>query len=464
MSPRQQKRDAAGISIVKTRRPWREVLVERAPKPPRPSDYPSRLHAETVAARVGLWLGTAFTICFITGLFSHLIQNPPGWFAWPTGPVWLYRLTQGLHVTTGFAAIPLLLVKLWTVSPRFWQWPPVTSVVNALERALIFLLIGAAFFELITGLLNVAEYYPWTFFFPPVHYAIAWVALGSLAIHIAVKLPVIRRALGAPVNTDTLPTANDAPSDGPPVGTSADRKTNASPAAAPLAGTSSVRSEADTERVTTGPDVPAVPDPTNSPRIHTGPLSRRGLLGLAAGSALVTIVATVGDKISAFRGISVLAQRNGSGPQGLPVNRSAEAAGVRQKALDPAWRLSVKGPSGARAMTLTELKALPQHVVTLPISCVEGWSQTANWTGIRLADMLGLVGGGGRGARLISLEQARYGASDVSAALAADPLTIVALQLEGTPLDIDHGFPARMIAPNRPGVLQTKWLSRIEVL
>ena len=43
-------------------------------------------------------------------------------------------------------------------------------------------------------------------------------------------------------------------------------------------------------------------------------------------------------------------------------------------------------------------------------------------------------------------------------------LTMVALQLEGTPLDIDHGFPARLIAPNRPGALQTKWLNRIEVL
>ncbi|MBC7403690.1 MAG: molybdopterin-dependent oxidoreductase, partial [Microbacteriaceae bacterium] len=30
--------------------------------------------------------------------------------------------------------------------------------------------------------------------------------------------------------------------------------------------------------------------------------------------------------------------------------------------------------------------------------------------------------------------------------------------------DIDHGFPARMIAPGRPGVLQTKWLSKLEVI
>ena len=47
---------------------------------------------------------------------------------------------------------------------------------------------------------------------------------------------------------------------------------------------------------------------------------------------------------------------------------------------------------------------------------------------------------------------------------ARDPLTLVALELNGEELDIDHGYPARIIAPGRPGVLQTKWLSKIEVI
>ena len=45
-----------------------------------------------------------------------------------------------------------------------------------------------------------------------------------------------------------------------------------------------------------------------------------------------------------------------------------------------------------------------------------------------------------------------------------DDLTLVALELEGETLDLDHGYPARIIAPARPGVLQTKWLSTLEVL
>ena len=46
---------------------------------------------------------------------------------------------------------------------------------------------------------------------------------------------------------------------------------------------------------------------------------------------------------------------------------------------------------------------------------------------------------------------------------AADHDTLLALTLDGEPLAIDHGFPCRLIAPNRPGVLQTKWVGRLTV-
>jgi DMSO/TMAO reductase YedYZ molybdopterin-dependent catalytic subunit len=46
---------------------------------------------------------------------------------------------------------------------------------------------------------------------------------------------------------------------------------------------------------------------------------------------------------------------------------------------------------------------------------------------------------------------------------ARDPLTLLALRLNGEELSPDHGYPARLIAPNRPGVLQTKWVGRLEV-
>ena len=162
---------------------------------PKEEQFTAPAHDERVTSKIGLALAVTFTTCFVTGLISHLIQHPPEWFFWPSRPVWLYRVTQGLHVISGVASIPLLLAKLWSVYPKLFGRPLVRSLPHALERLSILVLSGAAFFELTTGLLNVAQNYPWGFYFPQVHYAVAWLAIGSILVHVAVKLPVIRRAL-----------------------------------------------------------------------------------------------------------------------------------------------------------------------------------------------------------------------------------------------------------------------------
>jgi hypothetical protein len=104
--------------------------------------FTSRLHDERVATWLGVWLGVSFTVAFVTRLVSHFMQHPPAWMVWPSRPVGLYRVTQGVHVIGGLATIPLLLAKLWTVYPRLWQWPvqhrlPVSPPVLLHGRALL---------------------------------------------------------------------------------------------------------------------------------------------------------------------------------------------------------------------------------------------------------------------------------------------------------------------------------------
>ena len=85
---------------------------------------------------------------------------------------------------------------------------------------------------------------------------------------------------------------------------------------------------------------------------------------------------------------------------------------------------------------------------------------------MRVRDLAALVGGrAGDEVRVTSLEKrGAYRVSTLGAAHTADPLTLLAIELFGRPLSVDHGFPARIIAPNRPGVLQTKWVAQLEVL
>ncbi|WP_254876920.1 molybdopterin-dependent oxidoreductase [Verrucosispora sp. NA02020] len=371
--------------------------------PARPGAFPSRSRSTRLTGQLGAALGLAFGICFATGLLSHLIQHPPDWFGWPSRPIGLYRFTQGLHVATGLASIPLLGVKLWSVYPHLFGWPPARSLAHAAERTSLAVLVASALFLLVSGVLNISRWYaPMPFFFTAGHYRMAWLALGALLVHVGVHLPAVRAALARP---------------------------------------------------------------RNEPR-QDG-LSRRALLGgVATASGLITLT-TVGQTIRPLAGIAVLAPRHpGTGPQGLPVNRTADGAGVRTTALDPAYRLQITAPGRRVSLDLAALHALPQYTARLPIACVEGWSATATWTGVRLRDLVALVDADPRHTTALveSLQvSGAYRACTVPPEHVGDPLTLIALRLGDAPLHLDHGYPARLIAPNRPGVLQTKWVSRITV-
>jgi DMSO/TMAO reductase YedYZ molybdopterin-dependent catalytic subunit len=146
---------------------------------------------------------------------------------------------------------------------------------------------------------------------------------------------------------------------------------------------------------------------------------------------------------------------------------AAETANVVEKASDPAFRLVVTGAVRAeQAIDLATLRTLPQREAVLPIACVDGWSASARWRGVPFRELLALAGADdGASARVESLQgqQAAYGGSDLSSAQIVDPDTLLALELNGEPLDLDHGFPCRLIGPNRPGVQQTKWVARVVV-
>jgi hypothetical protein len=154
---------------------------------------PARTTRVTVV--LGRVLGVGFGVCFLTGLYSHFLQNPLPGMVFPTSPTSLYRITQGLHVATGIACIPLLLAKLWTVYPKLFAFPPFTTLLELLERLSVAVLVSSALLQLAMGLLNTYQWYPWGpyFAFRDVHYALAWVIVGSVALHVAVQLPKIIR-------------------------------------------------------------------------------------------------------------------------------------------------------------------------------------------------------------------------------------------------------------------------------
>src|SRR6201998_1212217 len=181
------------------------------PGPFRRSFWRSPIRGPWVTSGFGLVLLSSIPVLFVTGLLSYAAYNPdlspvndetPGkgplgfyLFSWPTHPVWLYRLNQGVHVTLGLALVSVLLFKLWSVLPKLFEWPPLRSPAHALERLSLFLLVGGAVFEFVTGILNIQPCYKFPGSFYPLHFYGAWVFMAGFVVHVALKLPTMIRAL-----------------------------------------------------------------------------------------------------------------------------------------------------------------------------------------------------------------------------------------------------------------------------
>jgi DMSO/TMAO reductase YedYZ molybdopterin-dependent catalytic subunit len=415
----------------------------------------SPLRGRWLTSVLGLVLLIGVPIVAITGLFSYAAYQPQlglnaagtgvgrlgiDLIAWPTRPSWLYAFTQGVHVSVGLALVPVLMAKLWSVLPRLFEWPPVRSAAHALERLSLFLLVGSACFEFITGIINIQLWYPFAFYFPAAHYYGALVFIVAFCLHAALKLSTMRDGLASrrEVAATALATENSgAPQTPAPVGS----------------------------RPTTTA-VSAVPRPLASPSPAPSTLSRRALLGTVGAASALLLVQGAGESVGGpLRRLAFLAPRGqtGSGPNGFPVTTTAASAGIDTSDVGDSWRLSL---TGARTLSLSlgELDALPQHTYDLPIACVQGWSTTQRWSGVRLRDLAALVGitepalvqSTSLASNSGPFNQATLGPQQVG-----DDRSLLALRVNGVRLSLDHGYPARVIAPAVPGVHCTKWVARM---
>ncbi len=419
-----------------------------------------------MAVVLGRLLGIAFMVCFVTGLYSHFLQDPLPWMVFPTRPSWLYQLSQGTHITAGIACFPLLFAKLYAVFPELFQTPPIKSFAEFLERASIAIFVAASLVQISTGLLNTYQWYPFPFSFRETHYALSFVIIGSLAIHIGLKLPKITRYWSRKKSFDSegnlLLDAEDQPL------TAADVTAELTATTPEPVGPISRRVDGLTGRLFNWIDTaPAVADGDTAEEKRQARLSRRGFVAAVAVATTAVVALTAGQSYRFLDAFNIFAPRkNFIGPNDLPVNRTARAARVTTAVTGASWTLQVSRGDRVTAFTRDQLLALPQQTVRLPIACVEGWSQMATWKGVRLRDLVTSVGAhDDEDLRLTSLEvSGGFRITEMGHEYVQDELTLVALELNGAPLDLDHGYPARMIAPGRPGVLQTKWLSKLEVI
>lgn len=151
------------------------------------------------------------------------------------------------------------------------------------------------------------------------------------------------------------------------------------------------------------------------------------------------------------------------------------------------WRLVIDG-SGIRhktELTYSELNALPQTTIVRTIECagngraffkdaygaeaeggqwLTGAIGNAEWTGVRLRDVLQLAGVLEEASTVMPAALDQKGVSrpmPIEKAMRED--TLLVLRMNGETLPPDHGFPARVLASGWAGAACIKWLGRIQV-
>jgi DMSO/TMAO reductase YedYZ molybdopterin-dependent catalytic subunit len=144
------------------------------------------------------------------------------------------------------------------------------------------------------------------------------------------------------------------------------------------------------------------------------------------------------------------------------------------------WKLQISGRAGShREVSYTELLRQRTRTLTVTLECAgngvgSGGISTAAWTGILLPTLLKQAGlspatkhirfiGADRGLEIPSQPALAY-ARSIPLAKALDPDTLLAWQMNGSPLPPEHGYPLRVIVPGWYGMDSVKWLTRIEAL
>lgn len=132
--------------------------------------------------------------------------------------------------------------------------------------------------------------------------------------------------------------------------------------------------------------------------------------------------------------------------------------------VDPAtWRLAIEGEvQRPLALTLADLRGMPQSDQITRLICIEGWSAVGKWSGVPLRLALDAAGAD------VSADYVRFECADghstsIDMASARHLQTILALDFLDRPLPVAFGAPARLRIPVKLGFKNAKHIFRITV-
>jgi hypothetical protein len=125
-------------------------------------------------------------------------------------------------------------------------------------------------------------------------------------------------------------------------------------------------------------------------------------------------------------------------------------------AIDAAsWRLTVRAGNAVRQWTYAELLQFDDRVQAT-LDCTGGFYSTQDWSGVWLSKLLTPNSQTSVHVRSLTGYDRRFAIEEAGRLL-------IATGLGGMPLDAGHGFPVRIVAPDRRGYWWIKWVTAITI-
>ncbi len=153
-------------------------------------------------------------------------------------------------------------------------------------------------------------------------------------------------------------------------------------------------------------------------------------------------------------------------PDRIMPERVNGMVGLDGEGFDPStWVLTVAGLGAAGEITLTldDIKRLPRTEMITEFKCIEGWSIIQKWAGVRFSDLVAKYGDATHLTKFVSLvtpDAGYFVGWEMQSIM--HPQTLLAYELNGQPLTLEHGAPLRLASPLKYGIKQLKRIGRIE--
>jgi DMSO/TMAO reductase YedYZ molybdopterin-dependent catalytic subunit len=129
------------------------------------------------------------------------------------------------------------------------------------------------------------------------------------------------------------------------------------------------------------------------------------------------------------------------------------------------WSLSIWGAvDSPYTLSWPELLAMEQITIETDIHCVTRWSKLdTTWTGVRARDVFARAHVRPEGSHVMAHCDGGYTTNVPLEALMDDDV-LLAHQYDGKPLELDHGWPLRLLVPKRYFWKSAKFLRQLEVM